>query len=86
MAGRLADQISLDLLVFDARGLSESAAADCATEIALAAAGHGCRTVALLDTAMIDAVAGPMLAAEATLLCDPRPAETAEIFRHPQAA
>jgi len=74
-AARLADQISLDLLVFDAVGLSIEQAADSAAEIAGMTARRDCRTIALFDTASIDAVAGPMLAADAILLCDAGPAE-----------
>lgn len=74
---RLADQISLDLLLFDAGGLSGIEAADSATAIAQSLAGRDCRTVVLLDAASIDAVAGPMLAANAVLLCDASPAEQA---------
>lgn len=74
-AERLADQISLDLLVFDAAGLSVEQAADSAAEIAGMVARRDCRTIALFDAASIDAVAGPMLAADAILLCDAGPAE-----------
>jgi len=76
-AARLADQISLDLLLFDTGGLSGAEAADCAATIAAAVAGRDCRTVVLLDAVAIDAVAGPMLAANAVLLCDASPAEQA---------
>lgn len=77
VAARLADQISLDLLVFDAAGLSIEQAADSAAEIAGITARRDCRTIALFDAASIDAVAGPMLAADAILLCDAGPAEAA---------
>lgn len=76
-AGRLADQISLDLLLFDTGGLAAERAADSAEAIAQSVAGRNCRMVVLLDTATIDAVAGPMLDAGATLLCDASPAEQA---------
>ncbi|WP_447727483.1 hypothetical protein [Sphingomonas koreensis] len=76
-AARLADQISLDLLLFDAGGLSDGEAADSAATIAGSIAGRDCRTVVLLDPSSIDAVAGPMLAANAVLLCDASPAEQA---------
>lgn len=74
-AARLADQISLDLLVFDAAGLSIEEAADSAAGIAGMVAQRDCRTIALFDAASIDAVAGPLLAADAILLCDAGPAE-----------
>lgn len=76
-AERLDEQISLDLLLFDAAGLSIDAAADSAVAIARSLAGRDCRTLVLFDAAAIDAVAGPMLDAGATLLCDAGPAEQA---------
>lgn len=72
---RLAEQVSLDLLLFDAGGLSTDEAADSAEMIARSLAGRDCRIVVLLDTASIDAVAGPLLDAGAVLLCDASPAE-----------
>lgn len=74
---RLAEQINLDLLLFDAGGLPVEQAADSAAVIARSVAGRDCRTVVLLDAAAIDAVAGPMFDAGATLLCDASPAEQA---------
>jgi hypothetical protein len=74
-AARLADQVNLDLLMFDAGGLSIEDAADSAAGIAGMMMQRDCRTVALFDTASIDVVAGPMLAADAILLCDATPAE-----------
>ncbi len=76
-AARLADQISLDVLLFDTGGLSDTAAADSAAAIARSIGERDCRTVVLLDAETIDAVAGPMLAANAVLLCDASPAEQA---------
>lgn len=76
-AARLADQISLDLLLFDAGGLPIDEAADTAAVLARIAATRNCRTVVLFDAAAIDAVAGPMLEANAILLCDASPAEQA---------
>ena len=76
-AARLADQISLDLLLFDAVGLPVAEATETAAALADAIAGRDCRTVVLLDAAAIDAVAGPMLNANAVLLCDASPAEQA---------
>lgn len=76
-AERLAEQISLDLLVFDAAGLPADLAADSAAAIARSVAGRDCRTVALFDPAVIDAVAGPMLGVNAILLCNASPAEQA---------
>lgn len=74
---RLANQISLDLLLFDANGLSSGEATDHAVAIAGSVATRDCRTVVLLDAGSIDAVAGPMLAANAILLCDASAAEQA---------
>ena len=76
-AARLADQISLDLLLFDTGGLSGAEAADCAATIAAAVAGRDCRTVVLLDAVAIDAVAGPMLAAR---VVQPGAARLAEVL------
>lgn len=76
-AARLADQISLDVLLFDTGGLSDTEASDCAAVIARSIGERDCRTVVLLDAGTIDAVAGPMLAANAVLLCDASPAEQA---------
>lgn len=76
-AARLAEQISLDLLLFDAGGLPLDAAADSAAAVARAVEGRDCRTVVLFDASALDAVAGPMLAANAILLCDASPAEQA---------
>ncbi|HEY0622457.1 winged helix DNA-binding protein [Sphingomonas sp.] len=76
-AARLADQISLDLLLFDASSLAAGEAADVAIALAGSMAGRDCRIVTLLDVASIDAVAGPMFDAGATLLCNPSPTELA---------
>lgn len=76
-AARLADQINLDVLLFDTGGLSDAAAAECAAAIAQSVGERDCRTVVLLDPGAIDAVAGPMLATDAILLCDASPAEQA---------
>jgi DNA-binding MarR family transcriptional regulator len=82
---RLADQINLDLLLFDAGGLSSDVAADSAAAVARLIAERDCRTIVLLDAAVIDAVAGPMLAANAILLCDASPAEAAAVLTEASA-
>jgi len=76
-ASRLADQANLDLLLFDADGLPDDEAMDTAVAIAGSVAGRDCQTVVLLAADRIDTVAGPMLAANAILLCDASPAEQA---------
>jgi hypothetical protein len=76
-AVRVADQIHLDLLLFDAGGLAEAQASQTAAMLAEAAAGRDCRIVVLLDATSIDAIAGPMLEAGATLLCDANAIEQA---------
>lgn len=75
--GRIAQQISLDLLFFDAFGLPHETAAEIAASLADWAEERGCHIVALLTPDAIDAVASPLLAASATLLCDATPAEQA---------
>lgn len=74
---RVAEQANLDLLLFDAGGLSPVAAAEAAASIAASIAGRDCRTVVLLDTESIDAIAGPMFGTGAVLLCGACPGEQA---------
>lgn len=74
---RIAHQIALDLILFDATGLCPTAATDTAAMLADWAAERDCRIVATLTPGAIDAVAPPLLAANATLLCGATPAEEA---------
>jgi hypothetical protein len=74
---RIRDQIALDLVLFDSNGVAEAEARGLAEALETLAPAHGCRIVALLDPATIDAVAPPLVGASATLLCDPGAAELA---------
>lgn len=76
-SARVAEQASLDILLFDARELSPGLAADVAASIAGSLEGRDCRILVLLDSAAIDAVASPMLDIGAILLCDATIAEQA---------
>ncbi len=74
---RIAHQIALDLILFDATDLSADTAADTAMALAQWAGERDCRLVATLTPGAIDAVASPLLATGATLLCDANAAEQA---------
>ena len=76
-AERVAEQIHLDLLLFDSGGLAETQASQVAAALGEAAAGRDFRILVLLETGSIDAIAGPMLDAGATLLCEASPVEQA---------
>ena len=76
-AERVAEQVHLDLLLFDAGGLGEAQVSQVAAALGEAAADRDFRIVMLFDALSIDAVAGPMLEAGATLLCDASPVEQA---------
>jgi hypothetical protein len=75
--GRIARQIALDLILFDATGLAPETATDTAVTLAGWAAERDCRIVATLTPDAIDAVASPLLTTAATLLCGATPAEEA---------
>ena len=74
---RIAQQISLDLILFDATGLSLETAGDTALALADWADERDCRLVVSLSLDAIDAVASPLLTSSATLLCDATPTEQA---------
>lgn len=74
---RLGDQIALDLLVFDATGIDAGQAGVTAAAMADWADDRDCRIVAMMPAEAIDAVASPLLASPATLLCGVSPVEEA---------
>ncbi|ODP39510.1 MarR family transcriptional regulator [Sphingomonas turrisvirgatae] len=74
---RIAQQIALDLIAFDATGIPPELASETAAALAAWADERECRIVATLPAAAIDAVASPLIASAATLLCDASPAEHA---------
>lgn len=67
---RLAQQVRLDLILFDAVGMADGEASDMAAMLTDWAARNDCRIVGLVDRAGLDAVAAPFLLHGATLLCD----------------
>jgi DNA-binding MarR family transcriptional regulator len=75
--GRIARQIALDLILFDATGIDADLASETALTLADWAGERDCRIVATLPPHAIDAVAAPLLATSATLLCGASPAEEA---------
>lgn len=74
---RIAQQIALDIILFDATGLEPEIATDTALALANWAGERDCRIVATLTPDAIDAVASPLLASASTLLCAASPAEQA---------
>lgn len=74
---RIAQQIALDVIVFDATGLDTDTASETASALSDWAIGRGCRIIATVPADAIDAVASPLLASAATLLCAATPAEHA---------
>lgn len=74
---RIARQIALDLILFDATGVEAEIATDTAVALARWAGERDCRLVVTLTPEAIDAVASPLLEASATLLCGASPAEHA---------
>ncbi|PKP90479.1 MAG: hypothetical protein CVT77_14940 [Alphaproteobacteria bacterium HGW-Alphaproteobacteria-16] len=76
-AARLARQVRLDLILFDATGMSDREAGDMAAMLTDWAVRNDCRIVGLVERAGIDAVAGAFLAHGAPLLCDAGPDEIA---------
>ncbi len=74
---RIASQIALDLVIFDAQGMAPEPAADTAHALARWSTERGFRVVAMFDRAAIDTVAAPLLAQGATLLCEASAAEQA---------
>ena len=66
---RIAQQIALDMILFDATGLQLDTATDTAVALARWAGERDCRVVAIVTPDAIDAVASPLLASAATVLC-----------------
>lgn len=74
---RIAQQIALDLILFDATGIAPDLATETAANLAEWASERGCRVVAVLPNEALDTVASPLLTSGATLLCGATPAEHA---------
>lgn len=77
VAARIADQIALDVILFDATGIDPELASEAAVALADGVRDRDCRIVAILPADAIDAVASPLLAASATLLCEVGPIDEA---------